>query len=668
VYVSLAETVRLLRDGVKKGAAAELRSLCAAHGAEAALNAVYIGQRLDARARVADALGEQLPPQAGLFALFDVAQLPDPNGLEFVRVRLGASDDAPRYGWGWLVRREAVHVLWNDLSMTRLDPASGPALAPPGGGDGTDPFRAYCRVTFSAQLPDPRDGDPLSFDGSEALRSCVLAYWSFRRGDVGHAIRLFEHSAAIFAHPLFRRRSDEETFEQFVGEELATALEQRSVLAAADGEAREALRHRWRCIARVRADRGASPHDPPTVPSADLGGTTPFHRFGWHEPGDMVRYYDRLISEDEAWREPRAEELARWEPPALSQYWMHKLRDSVAGRYTMGSHAPSVVSWGPPGDPARRLIALGWSAIPDLIEHYDDPAPIRGYRSYYSRATGEVSCTPWRHGDACVEIVKLVTGNVFRTRADVAEWWKTARKGDLPGFYLRQLRSGDAEEREKAALWLVTLDDRAHADAVVTRVIDGDPSRNAMLAFLKGHVHEAEADRLVPLLKCGEFRTVVATAWALRDTVRGRDATRALLERVLAEPSGDRARFGLHHLAAMQDEDLSSRYANALRTAPAKAREALLDSAHLFPGPNVLDALVGFLGEDGRALIAVKRMLIYPLAGGDAETRERMEWREAEVREWLARNDPDWASLRQRIRAGTSSRGAEDFYPLWFRW
>ena len=117
----------------------------------------------------------------------------------------------------------------------------------------------------------------------------------------------------------------------------------------------------------------------------------------------------------------------------------------------------------------------------------------------------------------------------------------------------------------------------------------------------------------------------------------------------------------------MQDEDLRASFARALSNAKGRPRDLLLDSAHLFPCREVLAALVALLGDDGRAAIAVKRMLIYAKAGSDAGTGDEPEWREAEVREWLARNDPDWAELQGGVRAGSQWHGARWSYPWWFR-
>lgn len=669
VYASIPALVRGLRSDTGAAAAAELRALCSTHGAEATLNALYFGRRLGAAPQVESALGDLIPAEASLLPRFDAAGRPDPTGLAFVHVRRDLQRDVPYFSEvGWLARcdEDGAEVLTEGLEIVRCSPGdvTHPRVA--------DPFRDYCRAFFSTKLVDPEAES--AWDewrralNTGALRSWVLADWSFRRGDIGHAIRLWEHARAVCAHRFFRGPRDGETFEDFISEELASALEQQAVLAADEGEPRGELRERWRTVARVRAGQKAVQHDPPTIPPTDLGGATSFTCFGWHEAGDMVRLYDRLLAEDEAWHEPTPEERAGLDAAALARYWMFKIRESRAGRHAMGSHEPSMVSWGPEHDPARRLFALGWSAIPELIEHYEDPRPTRGHRRYFLRGTGGAGYTPWRYADCSVELLNLITGEVFRNRAAAAEWWRTARRTDLPVLYLELLRSEDREAREKAALWLLALDDRTYADAVITRALEGDPFRSAMLAFLKGHVREPGATRLMPLVERGDRWTMLATACVLQDTGRARDAARTVLDRLAKEPSDEDAKVGFAHLAAMQDDDLRASFARALSKEKGRSRDLLLDSAHLFPGPEVLAALVALLGEDGRAVIAVKRMLIYAKAGSAAGAGEEVEWREAEVREWLAKHDPDWADLRQRVSAQSRWYGAQSFYPFWFRW
>jgi hypothetical protein len=654
--------VQRLKEAPDDATAAELRSLCAAHGVEAALNALYFGEKSDAASRVRDALGDLLPAQAWILSLFEGAGLLDPRGLEFSRTVAGTTNGEPLYAWGWLVDDGTV-LLGDDLYTTRVGPRRA-ALRRPEAREGSDPFRDYCRKTLSVPLPDPQ-GTEWPFrsriDVSDPRRFCVLAYWSFRRGEVGHAKRLLDRARATFVHSDFRGNGGEETFEEFVREDLATTLEQRAVLAAMAGEPWTALRERWRTAVRVRGDRAPVLHDPPMVPPMDLGVPRLFAGFGWHEASEMVRFYDRLIDEDRTWREPTPEELRRWDGARRSRYWTRRLRDSRAGRWATGSHTPSEVFWGGAEDPARHLLALGWTALPDLIEHYEDPTPTRGFRSYYSRATGHTSYTPWRYGNVCTELMHVITGEVFASREEAARWWETARRRDPAGFYLVQLGSDDAETREKAALWLANMDEAAYTDAVVARVMDWDPSRKAMLAFLRGHLRGENADRIALLLRHSDFWTALAATSALQGSGRGRAARRVLLERLPME-SDEWARIGFSHLAAMQDGDVRTRFARALASAKGDPLRRMLDSAHLFPGPEVLSALMELLHEDSRAITAVERMLI---PRGE-ESGERVGRTEPELRAWLKRNHPDWATLRELVRVNTVWCGPRSFYPPWF--
>jgi hypothetical protein len=104
----------------------------------------------------------------------------------------------------------------------------------------------------------------------------------------------------------------------------------------------------------------------------------------WSEEAAVfVSLYKKLLEEKAAWVEPDAAALAKRPGRDRAEYWVHRLRD----------HAPEIPS--EPGecrvlpmgmfsfqgkgepDAAQELEKLGWSALPALIDHFDDPRPTR---------------------------------------------------------------------------------------------------------------------------------------------------------------------------------------------------------------------------------------------------------------------------------------------------
>lgn len=165
----------------------------------------------------------------------------------------------------------------------------------------------------------------------------------------------------------------------------------------------------------------------------------------------------RMVAEDEA----HARDAKSWDAMSAEERvaeLVFQLRDQDGAQF-MQPGAPWLFE-DRRGDasPARRLVALGAAAVPQLIDHLDDPQFTRtvGYWRNFTYSHYVVTV-----GEACADVLSEIAGRRFGTgwnerwsperarsaRAAVEEWWATFREGGERAAALAALRSDGAESR-----------------------------------------------------------------------------------------------------------------------------------------------------------------------------------------------------------------------------
>lgn len=243
----------------------------------------------------------------------------------------------------------------------------------------------------------------------------------------------------------------------------ATNLRWHVIKSANDGLSRLELLRKWELIASL-----------------------PKNKFT-EEAKEMVALYKRLIKEDKKWIESTKQELEKMNPAEKVAYWMYKLRDADAEQIMQPGSCCAIARYSSYENatesyPPVELARLGWTAIPELIEHMGDPRPTRcmGYWRDFMPASFHLLS----YGDCCQQIFGVITdipihelqkdnyGKTDKARALIIKlramkWWnenrdylywsdkdnrfvtdEEAKKADVPTEEYRQTHPWPKEENE----------------------------------------------------------------------------------------------------------------------------------------------------------------------------------------------------------------------------
>jgi hypothetical protein len=230
------------------------------------------------------------------------------------------------------------------------------------------------------------------------------ACWAQLRGHEELALELRGHAqVALNKYQGTYVADKDEPLDVFVANQIATGYRIAAVFGGHGGAARPELLERWQFLFKI-----------------------PHHRFR-EDAKAMAGYYESLIAEDKAWKEPDEKALAKMTVQEKVDYWMYHLRDldlyqrSDPGMcyvvcdderfaaFLMGQNPDSKKP-----NAAMELKKLGMDALPEIIAHLDDARPTRcegHWRSYAPE-----SYYLLRYGDCCQQIFECISGHTLYER------------------------------------------------------------------------------------------------------------------------------------------------------------------------------------------------------------------------------------------------------------
>jgi len=377
-----------------------------------------------------------------LLDTFATLELPDARKEEFVRF-----ETESRAGYGWAVPNKAViDTSLRSLLVLHRQPYD---------------FDAYCKEALKQSREERTDhaGNPYVLERL-AFRNTLLSLWSWQRGHKRVAIEFLRE-----ANRALHRGKKFQPLSLFIRARVSRRMAARAVRAAIGGEPRTQLVKHWEAARDVKGPGFVA--------------------------NDFLRAYASLIEEDAKHKEPTPAERTAMPPDARARYWLYHLRDSRADASSLG----------PPTDPSRQLLALGWDAVPALIEYLQDTRPTRGATPAPDRLM--------RYGDVCAELVLRITGREFRSRGRAEDWWSDVEDAGVESYLIESLE--ESRLRLHAARALLQLD-AAHAPRLVALAWAKDPR---LLPVVAKHVKDDECERVAGLLKYKSRPAVLAVARVL---------------------------------------------------------------------------------------------------------------------------------------------------------
>jgi hypothetical protein len=426
-----------------------------------------------------------------LLEVYEAIGMTDVKGKKWVTVDAGPKKDAVQLT-GWLVAETP-----SELTVLELDGGRETIRKPKSGeqrpeknitdGRNTIPLDEYVaaarknRVVWAVEkgdyktfvtkfldagVPDPdrkkdRREDVYTFvlDRYELSGhvdvACRYGCWAHLQGDDELAIKLLAQAEEARVKYVGRYIGDEETTKSlalFVANHIAKSRRIAAISGSHSRTPRPELLKQWQQLAKI-----------------------PLHSYKT-DAEEMIKSYESLIAEDNAWKEPDEKTLAKMTVKEKVAYWMYHLRDADAGQwsdpgqcsvfgdpfggFTLGNGEKSKKP-----NPAVELKNLGLDAVPEIIAHLDDARPTRcqgHWRSYWPD-----SFYPLRYGDACQQIFEAITGQTIYGRRTTNGYPIADGKGK--------------ECKEKAEKWLADFTKKGEKQWLIdaTALGDGDSSRQA---------------------------------------------------------------------------------------------------------------------------------------------------------------------------------------------
>lgn len=413
----------------------------------------------------AQAPSEPVPEPLAIFASLELPNCGDAKFVELAVPQWETRDRpwfmATGYIVGWLVSggSRGCSVLDEDLQLRTLTPRQDPvpaAIWRQGSRAAEIPaileldFVQWCREAMAE--PTGAGAHPVPVP---ELRPAVLAWWAHQR-------REFE-----LRDEILRTRPRPVSTAKL----LTTLLVHNARQAANQGQQRSEILRTWRNVERIG-----------TYGARDAAAR-------------MVAAYEMLLAEDSVFAPLTAADLAELPPPAQAEAWLHQLRD-VDLRISNPFPSPAI-SWEAQHPTTRALCELGWDAIPGLIRHLDDERPTRTleWRRF------QRGCHLLTHADWSRELLEVITGRRFETRAAADGWWE--KRPARERFCLDRL-AVDGSTRVYAARQLLALDAVAHLPPIVGLIRAAECEQRAglvrALAAHATHAHVTILESLLPEL------------------------------------------------------------------------------------------------------------------------------------------------------------------------
>jgi hypothetical protein len=393
-----------------------------------------------------------------VLAVFDETEMPTIQDAQIVLFNTGGywitgggeSFDFV-YAFGWLLSESEseVRILENTLAASHYDrdcdlpdewekfKVQRPKDMPLPGAYKVIDWEEFCDEVIEAGIRDyfGAFGHLVRGGLEHPVEAALYGYWAFLRKDGERAqklLRLAEESADEYAQ---RRSGKGQTLAQLVRDSVSTIVRWRAIEAACGGVARAELLDRWRLLLRL------SGHDESS------------------ESFQMVRHYEALVEEDEAWQEPAPEDIEELSDAEKAAYWMYHLRDvaerqwsqpgsvSILGFWSMAEKERKTAAW--------RLVDLGWEAVPLLIEHLGDPRPTRSVGFWRNFSKGSYYLLTL--GRASREILQKITGRSLprddtEAAKKLARAWLKDRPRSIAWTCTTSARPVTAPSRSRASI------------------------------------------------------------------------------------------------------------------------------------------------------------------------------------------------------------------------
>jgi DNA-binding GntR family transcriptional regulator len=425
------------------------------------------------------------------FAWFDGLGFPDVRNAKYVRVATGwGSESENRYIHAWLLEDpgKEFKVLMPDLEV-RTFAKTGPEKKEHErvGYEAVDlekAVRAQLDALIALSKSEEQDvGRRFGEMLEERSELFALARSCAHHGKAKLARDLLEFAQAM--PDLETGKPPEKALRQVVADEIAHTTMWRGIVAFEDVRlSRKELLARFR---RFGKDFPGSPHGERAKETADL--------------------LERMVAEDEA----RAKQAPRDQAADL----IFQLRDQNGSQMSQPGACDIFLDERGEKSPAHRLVAMGYDAVPLLIEAIED---VRFTRSVGNERDFYFSHHVLRVGDCALAILERIAGRSFyqSTEANAA-----------------MVKDGAAAAtKEKLKAWWAEFQKKGEKQMLVEAVEAGDPEQasrlcrrypDAALPALEKGIGNAKSarDRMALVGTVGELESKEATDFLLRELREG---------------------------------------------------------------------------------------------------------------------------------------------------
>jgi hypothetical protein len=470
-----------------------------------------VGPTFQPAARPATATAEE---PAAVFAWFDTLGFPDVKDKPFVRVATGQQTQSggggPRntYVPGFLTEENADSFTYISLSLAPRTLRKTPAHAPEHESVGFEPvdLARYARSRLESLRSSAarEDGERRFWEIGYGRRTetFVLAWACWRNGLEDAAHELFELASGM---PPYERSGPDDPpgppLREFVAEEVAHHEMWRAVLAFEDPTvSRTQLLDRFERIVKTFPD---SKHHARAVETTNL-------------LRQMVREDDEFAA-----KKPirNFEKLSKDEQAAE---WVFRLRDQN-GHQTFEPGGCDVFTTDDQAvpSPAHRLVALGYDAVPRLIDALEDQ---RFTRSVGCHRSFHFKHYTLRVGDCALAVLERIAGRAF--------WEPTST------FSYMTMDKMSAESKKKVKAWYAELQKKGEKRLLIEATERGDKASYEQAKLLVSRYPDAALPAIVAGVEAaadgwtrGELVAVTAeikddgpVAFLLREAKEGRFA------------------------------------------------------------------------------------------------------------------------------------------------
>lgn len=495
--------------------------------------------------------------------------------------------------------------------------------------------------------------------GSGGSRAALFAYWAHQRGMKEMSLRLVEFGKRIEENSIPQGKREGVNFSSkllgSVTEYVASKLKRYT------GLSRPELLKNWKAIAGLSANKFSE------------------------EAREIVPILEKMVTEDEEWKEPSKEEFAGMKAAEKAQYWIYKLRDADTYQLNHPGYGHVLRDRGrEESNPARYLLKLGWDAIPVLIEHFYDPRLTRCVG--YNRSRGYVL----RYGQCCQQIFETITGYrlhrepVYTVREwkkpglikKAQEWWDKLRIEGAEKFYFDVLQAdiaykyeGDIEERLRMDLaidWLLQKDRDKYMPKILGLAGENPKTKYKLLRVIGPKLGKEQQKWLESFLEFENLDAVCVAAktlWEQCEADVGAKKVIGLLKNsARAQKDSDFCAMALYMvLAKVQKDFVIDAISEFAKQESPRLKWETIGHAFMFPDKRVLEALIALLDDKGfspwekeyrycdLAAFKIHRMVNRLGKYHLYAPVEKRDLAIVELKAWLQENKDklDWEKLRQ---------------------